>query len=110
MRQKRGEIWSASGGPDYAGKPRPVLILQDDSFETDSVTVCLLTTQALDAPLVRPEIEPTAGTGLRETSYAMIDKISTVQRARLGKRIGALTRAQMTPINRATIVFLGLLG
>ena len=100
-----------SGGPDYAGKPRPVLILQDDSFAaTASITVCLLTTQALDAALIRPEIEPVAATGLHETSYAMIDKITTVQRARLGRRIGALTRAQMAPMNRATMVFLGLAG
>lgn len=108
---KRGEIWSASGGPNYAGKPRPVLILQDDSFEaTASITVCLLTTQALDAPLIRPEIEPAAGSGLHETSYAMIDKITTVPRSRLGGRIGALTRAQMAPMNRAAMVFLGLAG
>lgn len=108
---KRGEIWSASGGAYYSGKPRPVLILQDDRFEaTASITVCLLTTQAVDAPLLRPAIEPVAQTGLRETSYAMIDMISTVPRSRIGQRIGALTRAQMAPMNRAIMVFLGLAG
>ncbi len=30
---KRGEIWTVSGGKDYAGKPRPVVILQDDRFD-----------------------------------------------------------------------------
>jgi len=29
---RRGEIWTAAGGKDYAGKPRPVFILQDDRF------------------------------------------------------------------------------
>ena len=27
---KRGEIWTVSGGKDYAGKPRPVVIVQED--------------------------------------------------------------------------------
>ena len=30
---KRGEIWTVSGSTDYAGKPRPVVIVQDDSFD-----------------------------------------------------------------------------
>ena len=51
---KRGEIWTVAGGKDYAGKPRPVLILQDDRFDmTDSVTVCAFTTDPTDAPLFR---------------------------------------------------------
>lgn len=27
---KRGEIWTVAGGGDYAGKPRPVVIVQHD--------------------------------------------------------------------------------
>ena len=108
---RRGEIWTASGGGDYAGKPRPVLIVQDDAFdETASVTVCLLTTRALDAPLVRIRIEPTAQNGLRETCFAMADKITTVPRARLGEPVGALAPAAMAEIGRAVMVFLGLAG
>src|SRR5512146_2838278 len=42
---KRGEIWTVAGGKDYAGKPRPVVIVQDDRFDmTNSVTVCAFTT------------------------------------------------------------------
>jgi len=42
---RRGEIWTVSGGKDCAGKPRPVVILQDDSFDaTNSVTICAFTT------------------------------------------------------------------
>ena len=29
---KRAEVWTVAGGPDYAGKPRPAVILQDDAF------------------------------------------------------------------------------
>lgn len=100
-----------SGGPNYAGKPRPVLIVQDDNFaETASITVCPLTTHSVDADLVRPAIVPGDENGLRETSYAMADKITTVPRSRLGGRIGALASTEMLPINRAVMVFLGLAG
>lgn len=106
---KRGEVWSAAGGPDYTGKPRPVLIVQDDAFgETDSITVCPLTTHRMDVGLVRPAIEPSAKNGLRESSFAMTDKIATMPRTRLGRRIGALTPAALQAVNRAMMGFLGL--
>jgi mRNA interferase MazF len=64
---KRGEIWTASGGADYAGKPRPVVIVQDDNFDrTASITICPLTIHGIDAGLVRPSIEPAPGNGLRD--------------------------------------------
>ena len=28
---RRGEVWAVAGGPDYVGKPRPVVVVQDDS-------------------------------------------------------------------------------
>ena len=56
---KRGELWVAAGGGDYTGKPRPVVIVQDDRFEaTGSVTVCALTSDPTDAPLFRILLSP----------------------------------------------------
>ena len=56
---KRGEVWTVAGGPDYAGKPRPAIILQDDAFDaTGSITICPFTTHSVDAPLVRLPIDP----------------------------------------------------
>ena len=108
---KRGEIWTAAGGPAYAGKPRPVLVVQADNFDaTDSITICLLTTEAIDAPLFRVAIGPTPDNGLNEPSFAMADKVTTVPRERLGKRLGALKPAAMAPVNQAMLVFLGLAG
>ena len=50
----RGEIWTVAGGPAYAGKPRPAVIVQDDAFAArDSVTICPLTSQTTDLPLFR---------------------------------------------------------
>lgn len=107
---RRTEIWTVSGGPDYAGKPRPALILQDDLFDTDSVTVCPFTTDPTDAPLFRLVVEATPATGLSATSRLMVDKITTVRRTKLGERIGELDDADIVRLNRAVVTFLGIAG
>ncbi len=99
-----------AGGGDYASKPRPAVILQDDHFDTDSVTVCLFTSDATEAPLFRLEIEPSSANGLDAISRLMIDKITTVYRRRLGSLVGVLDDADLVRVNRAVVVFLGIAG
>ena len=106
---KRGDIWTVAGGKDYAGKPRPVVILQDDSFDaTDSITICAFTTDPTDAPLFRLAIEPNARNGLRAPSRLMVDKITTVPRSKMGERVGRLDDPDAVRLNQAAMVFLGL--
>jgi|SRR5665213_387402 len=106
---KRGDVWTAAGGPDYAGKPRPVVILQDDAFDaTRSITICPFTTSVTDAPLMRLSIEPSDRNGLRTLSQLMVDKITSVSRVKLEARVGRLSDEDMVRLNRAVIVFLGL--
>ena len=108
---KRGELWVAAGGGDYTGKPRPVVIVQDDRFEpSSSVTVCALTSDPTDAPLFRIALTPRPENGLHEPCRVMVDKITTVQRERLSRRIGLLSAAAMRRIDRAMLVFLGIAG
>lgn len=107
---KRGEVWTVSGA-DYAGKPRPAVIVQHDRFDaTYSITLCPLTTNPTEAADVRLPIEPTAENGLQSLSRLMVDKITTVPRRKLGRRVGRLTDDQMALLGRAVIVFLGLAG
>ena len=106
---RRGDIWTVAGGPDYAGKPRPALILQDDAFDaTASITICPFTTHAIDAPLMRLPIDPSAQNGLRVSSQLMIDKITTVSKKKLEIRAGRLSDQDIVRVNRAVLVFLGL--
>lgn len=108
---KRGEVWTAAGGPDYAGKPRPVVIVQDDNFDqTPSITICGFTSDATDAPLFRLPIAPSAANGLDQPSRLMADKITTMPKGKLGHRIGRLSAADTTRLNRAIALFLGLAG
>lgn len=98
----RGEVWTVSAGRTYAGKPRPAVLLQDDHFgATESVTVCPFTTSEVDAPLMRLPVAPTAQNGLRIPCCLMVDKITTVPRARLGQRVGRLTDEDLLRLNLA---------
>jgi mRNA interferase MazF len=106
---KRGEIWTMAGGPGYASKPRPALIIQDDGFsETLSIAVCPLTSETVEAPILRLLVEATPENGLRNTSRLMVDKVTTVPKSRLGQRIGCLADDDLLRLNRSLLVFLGL--
>ncbi len=106
---RRGEIWTVAGGKDYAGKPRPVVIVRDDSFDaTDSITVCAFTTDPTEAPLFRSAVEPNDRNGLLAPCRLMVDKITTVPKSKAGAKIGRLDDEDILRLNRAVVVFLGL--
>ena len=108
---RRSEIWTAAAGSGYVGKPRPVVIIQDDRFDaTASVTICAITTDPTDAPLFRLVIEPDTSNQLRETNRLMVDKITTVPRSKVGERVGQLSDEDMIRLARAILVFHGLAG
>jgi mRNA interferase MazF len=106
---RRGEIWTVAGGADFAGKPRPAIIVQDDSFDaTQSITICAFTTDPTEAPLFRVLVEPNERNGLQAASRAMVDKITTVPKEKLGSQIGRLDDEDILRVNQAILVFLGL--
>jgi len=107
---RRGEIWTAAGS-GYVGKPRPVVIIQDDRFDaTSSVTVCALTTDPIEAPLFRVPVTPDETNGIRDPSNLMVDKITTVPRTKFGEKIGRLGDDDIVRLGRAVVVFLGIAG
>ena len=104
----RGEIWTVSGS-GYAGKPRPAVLVQDNSFDgTNSVTICVFTTDPTEAPIFRLLVEPDPQNGLHAPSRIMVDKVTMVPRARLRDRVGRLGDEDIARLNRALMVFLGL--
>lgn len=105
---RRAEVWTVAGGANYTGKPRPAVIVQDDRFDTDSVTICPFTTDPTTAPLFRLPISASPTNGLRENSQLMVDKLTTVRRSRLGDQLGVLDDADVVRLNRAIVVFLGI--
>ena len=106
---RRGDICIAAARGIYTGKPRPVVIVQDDRFDaTASITVCPLTTNPLDAPLTRIAVGVTTASGIEQPSQIMIDKITTMPRANVRDHLGRLAGADLIRLDRALLVFLGL--
>jgi len=106
---KRGDLVIVSAPGSY-GKPRPSVIIQSDLYDGNgSLAVLLMTTKLHpDSPLIRYNILPTKANGLQEPTDVMIDKLFTVPRNRMRKRIGHLTPAQMGEITAELAVFLGM--
>ena len=62
---RRGDIRTVAGGKDGAGRPRPVVVVQDDRFAaTHAITVCAVSTDETDARLFRLHVEPNGRNGL----------------------------------------------
>ena len=105
---RRGDIVTIALQGDH-GKPRPALIVQADPFR-DSTHVALLplTTFVADAPLLRVLLHAAPETGLIKQSFAMLDRITTASRDKIGGVIGRVDELTMVEVNRALAVFLGL--
>ncbi len=92
---RRGDLVTIATSGDY-GKPRPALVMQADAYaEHPSVTVLPLTSELHDASLLRVTVEAGEGTGLRLRSQVMVDKATTIPRAKAGSRIGRLDEATL---------------
>ena len=108
---KRGDLVVVAVAGDY-GKPRPALVVQADVFNEShpSVTLLPVTSPLVDAPLFRLTVEPSPGNGLRALSQIMIDKVTTVRRARIGATIGYLEDDLLLRVSRALALWTGIAG
>ena len=106
---KRGQIVTIAMQGDF-GKPRPALVIQSDSFnETHpSITVLLVSSELVDAPLFRINLTPNNYNGLNKPCQIMVDKPMTVKREKIGALIGKIDDAVMLQVNRAIVVWMGL--
>ncbi len=105
---KRGDFVSVAVSGDF-GKPRPALVIQADIFDqTATVTVLLVSSTLVDAPLFRVLVEPDPGNGLSKPSQVMVDKAMTLKREKVGKLFGKASKAVMKDVNRCMAVFFGL--
>jgi mRNA interferase MazF len=75
---------------------------------TDSITICPLTTNPTEIPLLRIPLTEGSDTGLAQPSSLMVDKLTTMPRSKLGERIGAVSDTDMLSLSRSLVVFLGL--
>ena len=105
---RRGDLVTVAISGDY-GKPRPALIVQADAYaEHPSITVLPLSSELYDMPLLRVTVEPGENTGLRLRSQVMVDKATTIPRAKAGSRIGRLDETTLANVDQALAAFLGV--
>ncbi|MES2338498.1 MAG: type II toxin-antitoxin system PemK/MazF family toxin [Pseudomonadota bacterium] len=107
---KRGDLVTvADRSGDFAGKPRPAIIVQSDLFDAHhSVTVCLITTGVTGQHLFRVPVTPGATTGLRFPSEIAVDKLQAVRADRVGSRIGVAADETMILVDQALRRWLAL--
>src|SRR3974377_2171456 len=105
----RGDVVICAAPGDY-GKPRPAVVVQSDLFNPthQSVVVCPITSELVDAPLFRVAVQPTASNGLRRPSQVMVDKLIALRRDRIKRRPGVLSADEMARINSALRLWLDL--
>lgn len=105
---RRGDIVTVSAPGDY-GKLRPAVVIQSDRLdETDSVLLCLLTSEHRDASFYRITVDAVPPTGLHRASQIMVDKIVTVKRGKCGNAIGRLDQPTMLALNRTLALVIGI--
>lgn len=105
---KRGSIVTVALQGDF-GKVRPALVVQSDLFaDHPTVSVLLMSSELVPAPLIRRDVEPSDQNGLRVPSQIAVDKMFTVRREKIGAVIGELEDDKMLAVNRAMLVFFGL--
>lgn len=105
---QRGDLVSVAIQGDF-GKPRPALVIQSPLFANHtSVTVLLVTSTLVDAPLLRVTVQATPGNGLEKTSQIMIDKAMTLKRRKIGPVLGRVNPDELTQVERGLAVLLGI--
>ena len=106
---KRGNVVTVAIQGDF-GKPRPALVLQSDVFSDihATVTVALISSEIVQAPIFRLDIEPSQTNGLSRPSQVQIDKIMSIRSEKIGSVIGELNDVMMVRVNRALALWLGL--
>jgi mRNA interferase MazF len=106
---KRGNVVTVAMQGDF-GKPRPALVLQSDVFSDihSTVTVALISSNLMQAPIFRLDIEPDGSNGLTKPSQVQIDKIQSIRIEKIGAIIGELSDVMMVRVNRALALWLGL--
>lgn len=104
----RGDLVTIALTGDF-GKPRPALVIQANLFdEHATITVLLVSSTLVDAPLLRVSVVPDTSNGLQKKSQVMIDKTMTIKREKIGPAFGRIDPNTLVEVDRCLAVFLGI--
>jgi len=110
---RRGEIYLVHFDPTIGHeirKTRPALIIQNDiSNRYSAITiVAAISSQFSDPPFPREVIVEPEESGLPMRSAVILNQIRSVDRLRLGKRIGKLTPKSMQRVDESLKISLAI--
>ena len=110
---KRGDVYYADLDPvigSEQGGMRPVLIIQNDLGNRFSPTVIILplTSKINKTPLrTHVPLLPPQG-GIRKPSIILCEQVRTLEKSRLTRRLGTLTREKMALVEKALAAAVGV--
>ena len=109
---KRGEVWLVNWNPargsEQAGR-RPALVIQNDvGNEKASTTIVAAISSSLKIFPMNVKIEPPEG-GLDSPSIVKTSQILTVDKKKLERRIGQISKKKMEEVNEAIKLSLDLI-
>jgi len=110
---RRGEIYSADLNPvvgSEQGGVRPVLVVQNDIGNRYSPTVIVLAiTSKMGKARLPTHVDVPAGeAGLTKPSIILAEQIRTLEKTRLGDRLGLLGPKEMARVEAAIFASLGI--
>ncbi len=109
MHRRRGDIYTAATGSGYGGKPRPVLIMQNNAYgDMPHYIVAFIASRTVNAPSYRISVEPSEKNGLKQLSEIQPDMMMTVRWNQFGVFCGTLEDSLMKAVEQATLELLGL--
>ena len=107
----RGDVYLADLSPvigSEQGGVRPVVIIQNDVGNKYSPTVIVSAiTSKIDKTKMPTHIEIDNEDFLTKSSIVLLEQIRTIDKARLGKKIGHLDSGIMKKIDKAILLSLG---
>ena len=110
---RRGEIYLVHFDPTVGHeiqKTRPAVVIQNDiSNQHSPITiVAAISSQFSDPPFPREVVIEPEESGLPKRSAIIVNQIRSVDRLRLQKRLGRLSRPSMELVDEAIQISLGL--
>lgn len=110
---KRGNIFIADLNPSFGyeiHKKRPVLIVSHNSFNKKLRTIIILPFSSIVTTFIGPEmIEIPSQKGLDKPSIILLSQIRAIDKSRLIKKIGVLSKEKMLEVEEALKLVLGMI-
>jgi mRNA interferase MazF len=113
MTIKRGEVYIAALDPVVGkeiSKTRPVVVVSNEPNNQFAATVTVLPITSMNLDRIYPfeVFLPKGSGGLPKDSKVKADQIRTLDKARLAKLLGRVDQNQITAIDKAMRIHLGL--